>query len=239
MQQFKIRPGGFEEVRKKTLIRMIPFVIIIVIMAIVINTIIRKKEEADINILPFALPVLVFVLSSGVYSGISRLKKLLESYTLTIGNNLITRQQLNTPTISISFNDVTEIIKNNRNELIIKGKTSRQAIIVPAQIDNYGEIEEVLSKIKTVNTKSAEPIFIKYRTLFSLLTVGLMLTVYIAKNKILVTISALTLAALLLWSFYEIRTNKNIDNKTKQISWWVLLVLVSIISVMIFKLREY
>jgi hypothetical protein len=78
----------------------------------------------------------------------------------------------------------------------------------------------------------------KFSTLFSLLTLGLMATVYLAKNKVAVGVSGTALLALLGYSFLEVRRSRNIDGKTKKGMWWLLLVIASILAVMYVKLTR-
>ena len=68
---------------------------------------------------------------------------------------------------------------------IIKGKSAYDIIIVPAQIENYGEVELLLKQIKPFDEKITKPFFQKYPQIISLLVIGLMAVVYISKNKIL------------------------------------------------------
>jgi hypothetical protein len=65
-----------------------------------------------------------------------------------------------------------------------------------------------------------------------------MATVYISFNKILVGICGLIVSGLLIRSFIKIINNNNIDNKTKRIGYYSLLVLASIVAVTIMKVTS-
>jgi hypothetical protein len=236
MQQFKTREDGFKEIKKQLLIRTLPIILVAVTVGIVIGSVNSKNKETDINILPFFIPLAALSVGFGLYRGVNRQKDLFDSFTLTLTNNLITREQLNTPTISIYFNEIKEIRKNRNGGFTVKGKNPTDTINIPPQMENYSELEKSLNKIIPITTKSSEPILQKYRSLLSLLSIGLMLCVYTVTNKTLVAISGTLLVGLMTWSFYEVRKSKNIDSKTKQVSWWVLVVLVSVIAVIIMKL---
>ncbi len=236
MQIFKIRQDGFKEIKKQMLIRTIPILIIAATVGITISTINSKGKETDVNVLPFVIPIIAIALGFGLYRGINRQKALFESYTLTITNNLITREQLNTPIISIYFNDIKEIARHKSGGFTIKGKDATDLIGIPKQIDNYSQLETTLQKIQTIAVKDKVPFLQKYQSLTGLVTVGLMLCVYTVNNKIIVGLTGTTLVALMVWSFIKIRRSKNVDSKTKKSVWWVLIVLASVILVMIFKL---
>lgn len=236
MQIFKIRQDGFKEIKKKMLQRSIPLLLIAGTVGITISTINSKQVKNEVNVLPIVIPVMAVALGFGIYRGVNRQKDLFESYTLTITNNLITREQLNTPTISIYFNDVKEIAKHKNGSFTIKGKETVDLIGIPAQIDNISQLETALQQIQPIVVKDKVSFMEKYQSLTGLATLGLMLCVYTVSNKIIVALTGTTLVALMVWSFIKIRNSKNVDNKTKRSVWWVLLVLASVIAVMIFKL---
>ena len=236
MQQFKISQDGFKEIKKQMLIRAIPLMLIALTVGIVIGTVNSKEKTKEINVLPFVIPFCAVVIGLGLYRGVNRQKGLFDSYTLTFTNNLITREQLNTQTISIYFNDIKEIVKNRNGSFTIKGKDVTDMIVVPSQIENYGKLQEILVQLKPFATKSNDHFLQKYSSILGILTLGLMLCVYTVTNRIVVVLSGTLLIGLMLWSFFEVQRSKNIDNKTKRSMWWVLIVLASIIAIMIMKL---
>ena len=210
--------------------------LIAVTVGISISSINSKDKIAEVNVLPIIIPFIAIVVGFGLYRGINRQKGLFESYQLTLTNNLITREQLNTPTISIYFNDIREIVKNKNGSFIVKGKVPTDLIMIPAQIDNYSDLEKTLNEIKQVATQLDKSFLQKYSIALTMLTLGLMFCVYTLANKILVAACGAILVGILSWSFYEIRKSKNIDVKTKRGMWWVLIILASIIGVVIMKL---
>ncbi len=236
MQVFKIKEGGFKEIKKQMLIRSLPTILIAVVVAIVINSINSGDKAAEVNVLPFVIPIVAISIGIGIYRGIERQRKLFESYTLTISSNLVRREQFNTPTISIYTDEVQTITQNPNGSFIIKGKDAADLIIVPAQIDNYTQLEAILQSIQPLQVKDKTSFLQKYQSVVGLLTIGLMLCVYTVNNKVVVAITGTLLIALLTWSFVKIIGSKNVDRKTKSGAWWVLLVLASIIAVMIVKL---
>lgn len=236
MQTFAISQGGFKEIKKKILITRIPIMIIAVAGGIAISTINSKNKADDVNVLPFVIPLMAVAVGFGLYKGINRQKALFESYTLTISDNLVTRKQLNTPTISIYFSEIKEIVRNANGSFTIKGKTAADLIVIPAQIEDYAALEAALQQIQPIVAKGSTTFLQKYQSVAGLLSVGLMVCVYAVNNKIIVGLTGTALVALMIWSLIKIQGNKNIDHKTKQSSWLILIVLVSVIGVMIFKL---
>ena len=153
MQEYKIRQDGLKEIKKQMLVRTIPIMLIAVTVGITISVVNSKDNSSDVNILPMTIPFFAVVVGLSLYRGVNRQRSLLESYQLVLTNNLVTREQLNTQTISIYFNDIKEIVKNKNGSFIIKGKDPTDLIAIPAQIENYTEIENILARITPVATK--------------------------------------------------------------------------------------
>ncbi|MGH2666384.1 hypothetical protein [Flavobacterium sp.] len=236
MEQFKIRQDGFKEIKKALLIKSMPILILAAFGGLAISYFNSNEQQSSINTLPFTIPFILGILAFGLSRGIKRQKEIFESYLLIIDNNDITREQHNTPRITISITNLNEIIKNSNGSFIIKGNSSVNVINIPSQIGDYEKLEKSLAQLKQISTKHSEPFLQKFRGLSSILAIGLMATVYISKNKIIVGICGTILLVVLAYSFFEILKSKNIDSKTKTGMWWILLVIASIISVMYFKI---
>jgi hypothetical protein len=236
MEQFKIRQDGFKEIRKSMLIKAIPISLLAAFGGIAISHFNTNDQQSDVNVFPFVIPMVLGALAFGLYRGINRQKEIFDSYRLTIDNNGITREQHNTPTITISNTDVIEIIKNSNGSFTIKGNSAVNVIGVPSQIVDNEKLEKSLAEIRPISTKSSEPFLQKFGGLISILTIGIMAAVYISKDKIIVGVSGTVLIVVLGYSFFEVQRGKNVDRKTKKLIWWLILVIASIIGVMYYKL---
>jgi len=236
MQVFKIRKDELKEIRKKMLLRSIPFLFIACAAGIAIVSVNFKQEENVLKVLPIIIPVIAATLGFGIFYGVNRQMALIESCTLTITNGLVTREQLSTPTISIYFDDIKEITKHKDGGFTIKGKNAVDLIVIPAQIDNFLQLETALREIKPILVQDKVPFLAKYQSLTGLVTVGLLLCVFTLSNKIIVALTGSALVAIMVWSFIKIRGSRNFDSKTKRSVWLVLLVIAQVIAVMIFKL---
>jgi hypothetical protein len=58
MQYYKIRKDGFKEIRKQTLIRAIPMMLIAVTIGIASGIINSKNKPTDVNVLPIIIPLI-------------------------------------------------------------------------------------------------------------------------------------------------------------------------------------
>lgn len=238
MQQFRLDPGSFKEVRNKILQRIIPLSVIVVAFIVVKDAFDPKYKDAGFNPLVITIPFIIVMLSVIFYISLARQKKMYESYRLQIGASMISREQLNTPTIGISPIEVSEIILNYDNSLTIKSNTTRNTIIVPAQIENYAEVKRLLSDIVPLTTVAKKPVLLKFQWLISIASLAMMATVYISFNKILVAICGTGVIALLIYSFFASLRNNNLDNRTRIARWFIWIVIASVAATMYLKLTN-
>jgi hypothetical protein len=226
MQQFKIGEEGYKKFRKKWFATIVPLVAIIAVVIIVMNTL--SSQNTEVNTLPIVLPVVLILIGFSLYRGLSQQKRLLESYSVTISDNEITREQLNTRPLSINFMEIKEIIKSEKGNFTIKGISRTDIIHIPYWIDNPAALEQRLETLAPITVNIKDPFYKKYAFLLTLLAMAAMVAVYAVTNKVIVGICGTLVTGLLIWSLYEIRTSKNVPEKTKRSSWVIIIVIASI-----------
>lgn len=236
MEQFKIRPNGFNEIKKQVLVRTIPLMVIATAAGIAISV---NGQQDSVNILPFVIPLAALAIGFGLYRGIERQRELFESYTLSISDNRFIRTQANTPTIEIAFGNVHEIVKNSNGSFAIKGATSTDLIAVPAQVENLDRLEAVLNAVMPIAVLNKPAMSQKLTLPFVLFTLALMVTVYKATNKLVVGVSGCLVTGIMVYSFITIQRSRNVDRKTKRASYWMILVLLSVIGMTLAKLSDF
>jgi hypothetical protein len=236
MEQFKLRQDGFKEIRKAMLIKAIPISLLAAFGGLAIGYFNASGQQSNLNTIPFVIVLVIGALAFGLYRGVKRQKEIFDSYVLTIDSNGIKRDQHNTPAITISNADISEIVKNSNGSFTIKGNSMVNVIGVPAQINDYQKLEKLLMEIKIISENKNLPILQRFSGLISILTIGLMAAVYISKEKLIVGMCGTTLLIVMGYSFFEVQRSKNVDSKTKKGMWWLILVAASIIATMYYKL---
>jgi hypothetical protein len=231
MQTFKINTEGLT---KRLLIRSIPSLLISIIIWFTVFHI--QGGSAYVDAAFYFIPVVLImgILGFSIWRGIKRQKALLESYELTISDQLICREQLNTPDISILVTEVVEIAKYPKGGFSIRGSRNNGTIIIPVQVENYAQLEATLQQIHPITIKR-HSFLKKFQFLLSLISLGLMVCVFLLTDKIIVGTAGCLLTALMIWSLVRIQKDKNIDRKTRNGMWAILLFLASIIGVTILK----
>lgn len=233
MKIFKIKENGFEEIRKQLMFKSATLSITAMIAGLIISYI---NSHADtIVYLISALP-LIGILYISLKKGLERQKTVYESYILKVDETEIIREQYNTPTIKLNFSEITKINRSAKGGLILGKKN--QTLIVPAQIENLDKLYDILKNNCSVPVTiiKSKPLIKKLEIPIALSTLILMGIIYISTNKIFVLISGTLFVSLIIWSFIEIQTNKNIDEKARKSSYWLILVLLSSLVIIFSKL---
>ncbi len=234
MSQFKISEEQYRKFRRRFFAVYIPTIAVGVIAIIVANS--YSSKGFDFQVWAITIPIFLIYFSFIFYRILRRQRRILLSYTVTITDSGITREQDKTPTISISFMEIKEIIKTRKGVFVVKGLYRTDLIAIPKWLNETGELERELQALAPITTDKKDPLMIRYRSLLMLLAVGLYVCLYSVQNKVVIGASALVLSGLLGWSFYEIQTSKNVTTYAKRGSWVYLLIIASILYMTYIKL---
>jgi len=238
MQQFKLKESGAKEIINQSLKVTVPIILVSTISGGAFS-IINSDNIEPINLYPyfFIIPVVGFILFFSIRKGTKRQLNIYRNYNLTITDEAIVRVQGDTPPINIPFDEVKKIVKSKKGWLTIIGASKSNVIIVPVQLEGIDELEQVLLEKCSLEINIPAKINSNYLSIFSVfLMLGGMFAVYTSDNKIIVSLSGVLITGVLIWSFINIITNKNIDRKTRRNSYYVIIVLLSVIGIVISKL---
>ncbi|MDB5250010.1 MAG: hypothetical protein JWQ40_4404 [Segetibacter sp.] len=238
MEKFILKSDAYRKMMKQSLIRTVPLLLVATFAGLFIADHNSPHTQDEVNILPFVIPATLALVGYGVYRGLKRQSEFLKSYSLTIDQNSITREQKDTPAIQFLVTDVSEIYKTSNGSFIIKASSTNDVIMVPVDVEKYSNIEALLNSIQPVQEHTPASFKPKYGMVLSLFSLALLLTVNLATNTILVAVSGTAFLSLMVWTLYTIHTSKNIDYRTKRKRWVIWLVMASVITVMYFKLTN-
>jgi hypothetical protein len=188
----------------------------------VILPVLVGKSSFDLDVLLILLLLLVPSMGFGLWKGLKRQRQWLESYTLTVEAHDLVREQADTPTIRIPKKDIAAITKHATGSFTIKGNNDTGDILIPAQIENPGELARLLSETGPVTELASVPFLQKYAMLFMVVQLGVFALHFLSANPVVVVAAGIALIGSQLWSFFTIQRNKNIDNKTARWSYWTL-----------------
>jgi hypothetical protein len=248
MQSFRIKPEGHKEIKKKILMIMIPvFLVIMSIMFVTTflnNSETRNSVHHPLDTTSLIITIFSFLVPFGViffmmFRFFARLKKVYESYELQISDNVIAREQSNTPTVSIYKKDVQEIVKRKKGAFTVRGVGAHDIIFIPKQIENYEELETALDQIKPISNKSQKSNLQIIQATLSLAGIGLMYCVILINNKIIVGIAAVLFLAITIWNFIQTQKSKNVQYRAKRFKWLSIIFAIVLIYIAFQKIMDY
>lgn len=227
-EKYHIKENGFDEIKKKTLVTTVPIILLAGSVGIVIAHYNRNPDAKEINTLPYIIPLFALIFFYSIFKLLKKQKEIFNSFILTINEDEISREQNLLPRIEIPIAEITKITKTANGSFIIQGKSVKNMIIIPAQIENGAALEEQLSGIKSITIKDKNLLSKILVIIVPIVTIGLMATVILSENRLFILIAGIAVTGMMLYSFVSIQNSKEIDHKTKRGSWFILLIIISI-----------
>lgn len=235
-EQYKLDLDRYPEVRNQVLLRTVPTVLLALLGGLAIIFFREPDMVSGGDFWPFLIPGVALLVVVSILSSLKRFKAIFGSYRLTISADMLTREQVNTPTVSIRFADVEEVARTGNGGFMVRGKDRTDLIIIPAQIEHIDLVERALARIMAISDKPRESLVQKYQLPLAVLSVVMMVAVYSSDNRFIVGVSALVVLGMMGWSLREIRKSKNVDMRTKRSMWIGLIVMASVAVVAVTKL---
>ena len=224
---------AYKILRKKWLTTIFPLAILAVVVVLTINTI---SGQSDGYTLLFVIPISGAVIAVNISRTLKKQKKFLLSYSVTLSDEGITREQLNTPPLSISFMEIKEITKTKKGSFIVRGLHRTDVIHIPYLIDDPGALEACLTTLAPVSFSRKETQKRNVRLLLFVFIILLMIAVYTMTNRLIVGLCGLAVTGFFGWGAFEVLSNKNISPKTKRSLWFFIPIVASVIWIVYEKL---
>ena len=228
MKQYFIGEEGMKKFRKRYYNIFLPVMALGAVIPLTINLMSIHAADGYTPWIVFGALAVYFTFS--LTRMFKKQKTMLESYRLTITENEITREQMNTPPLTISFMEVKEIMKTRKGSFIVRGISKTDLIQIPAWVDDTAGIEEQLKTFSTVTTAKN---FMRrqYGALaIRLLGLAMLIVIGVVKDQLIVGICGALLIGLIIWGLNEIRVNKNMPTNAKRRS-MVVFALIAIVVV--------
>ena len=208
----------------------------IIIISIIVITNLYSANPGDVNVLPYVVPLLAVIFGFNIYRSLKKQNKFLQSYCVTISDDGVTREQLNTPPLSISSLEIREIIKTKKGSFMVKGVNRTDVIYIPRWIEDPASVEEQLQKLAPVAENKKDARNRKYRTALALLALGLMICLYTVPNIVVTLICGPMVIGFLVWVFYEVQTSKSVPTNAKRRNWVILIPIIAIVYLIYLRL---
>jgi hypothetical protein len=223
METYTISEETYREQMRKVFKILIPIVALGVLIVVGAN--LYTARSGDFAILAIVMPLFIAYAGFSYYRSVRKQTKLVLSYSLTVSDSEITRVQDSTPTITINFMEVKEIVKTKRGGFTIKGRTARDIIHVPHLIENSQELEQRLQAFVPITTTGSAN-FQQYQGLVYLLGISGYIAAVSVNNPLISVLAALAAIGVLVWLFITVQRSKNATAAMRRRSWFYLLMVL-------------
>lgn len=153
MHQFRLSADGFKKIKKYTLSRVFLFMLLAFIGSIFVSYSNYQNKQGSILFLPTGVIGLTIILMVGMNWVMNRSRESMQSYTLTLKDNTIIREQLYLPTITIPYSEVSDLRISRNGSIRITGAEATTRISVSPFIENYDDLLEALKSIAADETR--------------------------------------------------------------------------------------
>jgi phosphatidylglycerophosphate synthase len=201
--QFKIQPHKVKEILKARKVKQILLFTVTGILILILQSLRLRQEDMLIGLISLIgyTVVISVVMILGYFYDLRKERRRLLSYILTIDEQSIIREEFNTPTIQI---------------LIIKSCQKEDVISIHPKTDNYDVLEDLLNQVKEVELSTAVSFMKKFELLFILLAITAMGFIFNSNVKLSLLIAGLVFVIFSIWSYNDIKSDKNVDMETKR-----------------------
>ncbi|MDH4471060.1 MAG: hypothetical protein QE487_00545 [Fluviicola sp.] len=240
-EEFGITSAGIRDILRKTFNRVFPLILVLVLGGITIPILqeikMGEKENLDVfDLIPVGI-IAVFLLIS-IFRTKKRLEKIYSGYSLTFENESITRTAPMMPTLTIPFQEITQVKKTAMGGFAVIGSLRLNTLFIPAQVENIERVEELLIAIPTVTITEKSTLLEKLGLPIVLSMLLLFGAFILSDHPVIIISTGTTMCIVLIYSFVIVQKSKMYDQHSKNKSWISLLVMCSILATMYFRVFQ-
>jgi hypothetical protein len=237
METYIVSRDAYKRLLRKRLTILIPAMAVIMLGLIGLSLYTSRSSDGVYNAV--STPLILAVIGFIYYRSIRKQIQLVHSYSLTLSDSEITREQKSTPTITINFMEIKEIQKTNKGGFIIKGRTARDIIYVPNLMENAAELEQRLQAFAPVTPTGTRFSFPKYMALIYFAGIAAYITSITVQNVILSVLAGVVAFGILIVMFVSVRRSRNATKSMRRAGWIYLYFAVLILIAMCAKIVGY
>jgi hypothetical protein len=234
MSVFRINEAHYWKFRRRFLSISLPIAAVIVIGIMLTAQFQTNKVDTSWPIIYvclelFQLFFLMLCSSFVIYRILRRVRRMMTSYSVTISNSGIMRDQWYTYPISISSTEIKEIVKTRKGGFLVRGQSRKDIITIPPVVNDISELEQQLETLAPITTNTKLVRYLNYQLLGLLAAIVLFFSLLAMENKIAEAISDILIAGFLGWLLYKIQTSRDVSGDEKVLRWVIVIAIVVIV----------
>jgi hypothetical protein len=236
MKVYVLSPEGIAREKRKGLVRSIAIFIFALSLGLGVPAI---AVSASLWFIVSMIPLLALIFYFGLRRGFKILEENWSSYQLLVSSDSIVRKQVRLPDLEIHRDQVTKLQERPGTGLFIRTQEKRLSIYVPASIEGYDELRDILSQWGDPSLISPASSFNTILQVLAIISFGAGFAIMVlSKNIALVITSGIFLILYMLCSSIYLRQRKDIDPRAK-ISIWQIFLVVLVFALMLYVKVNY
>ena len=231
MKIYRVDPSKAQVNTKQVLLRTIPLMLLLMLAGFYVTETVGQQESSVYSII-LTLILCSIAGGAGIFIAIKKMNRGLQSYELIIDENAIIRKQHNTPNISLSREQINQIVEASNGAMVIKTKNIHESIIIPQNIMEREDLYNTLSSFSVITpAPNTSPMLYVVLTLIGCF--AMFVALFVSSNPIIIITSGVLVISFLVWSLFMIQKSKIVDKQIKLFSLVSLIILgVAIIKVL-------
>jgi hypothetical protein len=218
VEEYKLEPGAFATVRKRTLLGVIPTSLIII--GIFAARYFAYSETPAQNI-PGVIIAFVVIMPVMTWRLLQKQKKALDNFRLTLDGQIITTSTSAVET-SITYLEVKEIRKDADGGFIISSGFNNTVVTIPGYVENKQQLETSLNAISPVITTGQTIVMRKYGIAIALGSIAVIFTFISSRNKIINLVTGPLVIGGFVWLFFKLHRYKQAQPSLARAKWLLL-----------------
>jgi len=229
IKNYRLLPASLPAEEKLIRTTYVPTILLVLALSTILFVILGTSKGATLRLmLEFGLAMTAYMAYVAFWSPIRmkrRLHRCWETYELEVGPDYFLRRQGGLPDLRLSFDQVRSVEHVPGRYLSVIGIKGGQVISIPEGIDQFDQVLATVSAVKAVELRRLQQ-WQKYR-LFMAAALMLYVVMLWSTSPAIVIPLSITMAALIVWTFFWIRRNPNLLKRTKLVGWLYLLFLLA------------
>jgi hypothetical protein len=179
----------------------------------------------------FVLVVLPVPFLLGLWRGVGRRRRALDSYRVVLEGDEIIRVQEGLPDLVIRQEEVTEVVEPAGGGLLVHTADPDRVIPAPSGLEGYEELRALLGILKEISPRPPGPAGVALIPgLFPLAAVGGGLPVALfSDNRSAATFAALCAIGGFVWWFCQEQRSPHVDARTRLLSWLFVFAVLTLV----------
>ena len=219
-QEFRLGEAFFQNFRRVTLTRTLPLMLLAGAAGFFMT---RTGSDLPAGFGMATGGAILLMIAYSMRRSYRQQTERLRGFRVLLSAEGLRRNQPGLAEVFLHADQICRVVEYPGRSLTVHGPTPAQLIAIPATIEGFQQIRQILETWCPVEIGTSWSLAGQAPALSGVATLAALVTVYRSENAAIVTALGVALIGVLAWAFLSLRSNPNLDAKTKRSVWFVLL----------------